>query len=74
MLQALEPLRIISTRYERVFFGHSTSDTSMHEHDAITTMLESGELTDAAAAIEAHWVENIEPMLQAIAAKESRGS
>jgi DNA-binding GntR family transcriptional regulator len=38
----------------------------MRQHEAITTMLEAGELRAAADAVEAHWVSNIEPLFEAI--------
>jgi DNA-binding GntR family transcriptional regulator len=76
LLHLLRPLRALSRRYERAFFGETANlERSIREHRAIETLLRRGDLARAAEAIETHWLDNIAPMRAAVArAQKSRVS
>lgn len=68
LLQLLKPLRALSRRYERAFFSETANlERSIREHRAIETLLRSGDLAQAADAVERHWLDNIAPMRAAVA-------
>jgi DNA-binding GntR family transcriptional regulator len=69
LLEMLAPLRSLSRRYEYAFFSRAANVTrSLAGHEDVEARLQSGDLPGAADAIEAHWLNNLEPMRAAVAA------
>ena len=65
----LEPLRILSERYERAFFQAAPNRSrSIADHTRVENLLKAGDLVHAAETIEAHWLDAIAPMRAAIGA------
>lgn len=69
LLEMLAPLRSLSLRYEYAFFSRAANLTgSLAGHVDVEARLRAGNLPGAADAIEAHWLDNLEPMRAAVAA------
>ncbi len=69
-LDMLEPLKSLSERYERAYLGQQDLGLrSVHEHADIIAALENGDVSMAAKALEAHWLNSRNALYKAVTAR-----